>query len=187
MDIFLLRHAETKSNQLGALSSTPSDPLTEHGLWQAYTIIDSLKALNIDTILCSPYERARYTVQPFAEAVSIPTVIHPCLAEGQLALDGEVALTKASYSMSPDGFCYPSDNEGVGSFLSRAKEAEELILSEASKRVLVVTHGHMIRELINRFLKLSAKTRFPHHNCGLSHLSIGEVTTVRFINRALCT
>lgn len=42
--------------------------------------------LEIEAILCSPYIRALDTVEPFAQAASIPVAVHPCLAEGELVL-----------------------------------------------------------------------------------------------------
>lgn len=187
MDIFLLRHAETDSNQAGLLSSGSEDALTEHGKWQAQTIVDDLMELEIETVLCSPYSRALDTIEPFTRAASIPVVVHPCLAEGQLVLDSLVSHEEPVYVSHSSGHLHPAENEQAGAFLRRALLAQEVISSQSASKVLVVTHGHMIRELLNIFLALPAKTRFPHDNCGLSLVSVGEVNTVAFINRAMCS
>lgn len=187
MEFFLLRHAETESNRAGSLASGGEDGLTEHGSWQAQSIIEGLKGLELDTVLCSPYERAFHTVEPFAAAASIPIVVHSCLAEGQLVLDSSVSHEEPVYVPHTSGYLYPEENELAAAFLGRVKHAQEVIFSQPVSRVLVVTHGHMIRELINGILALPSKTRFPHDNCGLSHISVGKVSTVNFLNRTMCS
>lgn len=187
MDIFLLRHAETESNQAGSLSSGSEDALTEYGKWQARAIVGGLVELEIEAILCSPYARALDTVEAFAQAASIPVAVHPCLAEGQLVLDSSVPHEEPVYIPHTSGRLHPAENEQAGAFLRRALQAQEVILSQSVSRILVVTHGHMIRELLNYLLALPEKTRFPHNNCGLSLVSLGEVNTVGFLNRAMCS
>ncbi|UTF61216.1 histidine phosphatase family protein [Gilvimarinus sp. DA14] len=187
MDIFLLRHAETESNQAGSLASGSEDTLTEYGKWQAQAIVAGLMELEIEAIFCSPYSRALDTIYPFTQAASIPVVVHPCLAEGQLVLDSFVSHEEPVYVSHSSGHLYPAENEQAGAFLRRALQAQEIISSQSASKVLVVTHGHMIRELLNNYLALPVKTRFPHDNCGLSRISVGELNTVVFINRALCS
>lgn len=187
MDIFLLRHAETESNRAGSLASGSEDALTEFGHWQAQTIVDGLIELEVAAILCSPYSRALDTVKPFAQAASLPVEVHPCLAEGQLILENSVSYEEPVYMPHASGYLFPAINEQAGAFLRRVAQAQELIYSQSSSKVLVVTHGHMIRELLNSLLALPEKTRFPHVNCGLSHITSGDVTTVGFLNRAMCS
>ncbi|MGM0823928.1 MAG: histidine phosphatase family protein [Pseudomonadota bacterium] len=187
MEIFLLRHAETESNRAGSLSSGCEDALTEFGHWQAQEIIDGLMGLGIKAILCSPYSRVRNTIEPFAQAASLPVVVHPCLAEGQLILDNSAFQEEPVYTPHASGYLHPVKNEQAGAFLRRVMQAQEVIFSQSASKILVVTHGHMIRELLNGFLALPSKTRFPNDNCGLSHVSVGEVNTVGFINRAMCS
>ncbi|WP_422674155.1 histidine phosphatase family protein [Billgrantia antri] len=185
MDIFLLRHAETESNRAGSLASGSEDALTEYGHRQAQAIVDGLMELEIEAILCSPYARALDTVEPFAQAASLPVVAHPCLAEGQLVLDNAISYEDPIYMPHSSGHLHPKENEQAGAFLRRALEAKELIFAQPVSKILVVTHGHMIRELLNIFLALPVKTRFPHDNCGLSLVSVGKINTVGFLNRAM--
>lgn len=187
MDIFLLRHAETDSNRAGLLASGSEDALTDYGYWQAQAIVDSLMQLEIEVILCSPYSRALDTVEPFAKTAALPVVVYPCLAEGQLVLESSVSHQEPVYIPHASGHLHPATNEQAGAFLRRVTQAQEVIFSQSASRILVVTHGHMIRELLNSLLALPAKTRFPHENCGLSLVSVGEVNTVGFLNRAMCS
>ncbi|UZH11188.1 MULTISPECIES: histidine phosphatase family protein [unclassified Halomonas] len=187
MEIFLLRHAETESNRAGSLSSGCEDTLTQLGHWQARAIVDGLMEFEIETILCSPYSRALDTVAPFAQAASLAVEVHPCLAEGQLILDNLVSHEEPIYMPHSSGYLHPAGTEQAGAFLGRVMQAQEIIFSQAASKILVVTHGHMIRELLNSLLALPIKTRFPHDNCGLSLISVGKVNTVGFLNRAMCS
>ncbi|MFC3702713.1 histidine phosphatase family protein [Reinekea marina] len=186
MEIFLLRHAETETNREGGLATGSDDALTEHGHHQAQSIIEGLLALEIDSILSSPYPRALETVRPFSEFAKKNIEVHSCLAEGQLLLSGSHDEEEPKYFSHGAGYDYPSQNETGGAFLARVRRTKEVILSQPCQRILVVTHGHMLRELINNILALPHKVRFPHENCGLTHVTIGEVIMVNCINRPMC-
>lgn len=182
MFLYFLRHAETESNRIRSLSSCNEDPLTQAGWEHAKLIVHELMELGVEKILCSPYSRAIDTITPFSIASQLVPEIHPCLAEGQLVLNTLCEIENPEYL--PDAK-YPIQNETQGQFLGRAMEASELIHSQKSKSVLVVSHGHMIRELLNIQLNTGKKIRFPHYNCGLSCLFIGEYLEIKFANRAL--
>jgi len=182
MDIFLLRHAETESNRKGLLSSFSEDPLTDKGVAQSFDIVDSLEKLEIQTILCSPYLRALETIKPFSRAVGMEIEMHRSLAEGQLVLDTSVKPINPSYCKVSD---HPILDETQEQFVGRAFSAAQFILNQKNNRILVVSHGHMIRELLNIFIKPVEKMRFPHENCGITKLSIGENQMIHYINREL--
>ncbi len=184
MDIFLLRHAETESNRNGSLSSMAEEPLTDYGAKQAMDIVDELVTLRIQTILSSPYPRAQKTIEPFSKMSGLKVESHACLAEGQLVLDSSRKYEKPIYSGINN---YPLQNETKEQFIGRAREAVELILSQEKEKILVVSHGHTIRELLNLFFKTTDKVRYPHANCGLSWVSMGEYTMDQYINRELCS
>ncbi len=182
MEIYLLRHAETEANKKGCLSSHADDMLTDRGLEQANNIVDELNNLNAQSILCSPYPRAIQTIMPFSNSSSLEIEVHPCLAEGQLVLESSLLAEPPEYSGG-----YPIKNETKGQFIGRSKQAVELILNQEKDTVLVVSHGHMIRELLNILLNTTHKVRFPHANCGLSCVSIGKNPVVQYINHVLCS
>ena len=182
MDIFLLRHAQTTPNQKGELYSTSEDSLTKAGLEQATAMVPDLLKLEIETILCSPYPRAINTITPFCEAAGKEINSSGCLAEGQLVLESSIKAQPPEYS-PVNG--YPIQNETKTQFIGRAKQAMELILNQSTANVLVVSHGHMIRELLNMFLDTTKKVRFPHNNCGLTYLSLKEHVLVQYTNRII--
>lgn len=134
MDILLLRHAETNTNQAGSLSSGSEDSLTEYGYWQAQAIVDGLMELEIEAVLCSPYSRALETVEPFAKSASLPVLVHPCLAEGQLVLNSSVSYEEPAYMQHASGYLYPTKDESAGAFLKRVMQAKEVIFSQSVSR-----------------------------------------------------
>jgi len=182
MDVFLLRHAETQTNEQGVLSSSIDGSLTQIGLEQASSIVAELENLGINAIVSSPYLRALKTVEPFSKASGLKVQDYSCLAEGQLVLDSTLKSEEPKYGPSNG---YPIQGETKEQFLGRAKQASELLLKQKDSRILVVSHGHMIRELINIFIQSSNKVRFPHDNCGLTHISFGDHVTIRYLNRAI--
>jgi broad specificity phosphatase PhoE len=186
MDIYLLRHAESNANKMGFLSSENNDQLTDKGIEQSNQIINELCCLNIDHILCSPLQRAINTVNPYSCEAGLNIEIVPCLAEGQLILDERVEVENPIYIKSKNGYKQPIEKETKNQFLGRVAEAAKVIKSKSIPRLLVVTHGHMIRELINNLLGLRERVRFPHDNCGLSCISNASdsgLHSVKYINR----
>lgn len=188
MNIYLLRHAETIENLNGMLSSKSGDSLSRQGIEQSMIIVDKLRPLNIDRILCSPYPRAVKTIEAYSNKVKKTIEVHSCLAEGQLILETSTHYESPIYELTVSGYRYPVKGETAGQFLSRAKEATKLVLAQDKSNILVVTHGHMIREILNNMLATNSKLRFPHDNCGLSCISTETNMMVKFINRNIdCT
>lgn len=167
MQLYLLRHAESISNEKRQARSEPDEPLSQLGSQQAIALGDHLAKLNLDKILCSTLLRAKQTIDPYLQKHPIPTEYHDALIEGQLVLSNSQLDEKETL------------------FLQRAKLAVNLITDQTCERILVVSHGHMIRELINLLLSLPCKVRFPHENCGLSLIDISETISVKYVNKNL--
>jgi broad specificity phosphatase PhoE len=93
--IALVRHCESAGQ-------APEAPLTETGHAQALDLVGRLSSLAIDHIVCSPYARARATIQPFAMRAGLPVHLDDRLAvvvsHGQL-------LSLVLHSIDP-GFGY---------------------------------------------------------------------------------
>ncbi|MFD2176107.1 histidine phosphatase family protein [Veronia pacifica] len=186
MDIFLLRHAESISSQNGSFASDAGEPLTEKGYKDAERIVPLLSELDLDKVLCSPYLRARDTVAPFVRESGVDLTILPSLAEGQLVLDNiAISPEPADYILDESGELQPAKPETPGAFLSRVRQSVGSLLDNRDERILVVSHGHMIREILNVLMRVDTKIRFPHDNCGMSHLTLGNDFTCHYINRTL--
>ncbi|WP_161569637.1 histidine phosphatase family protein [Veronia nyctiphanis] len=186
MDIFFLRHAESLSNCNGSYSSDPGEPLTQKGYMDAERIIPDLLDLNLDIIMCSPCLRARDTIAPIKRELDISVNILPALAEGQnIGVDQLISPEPADFVFDANGELFPPEDESAGAFLSRVRQSVSTINEIQAKRILVVSHGHMLREILNEYLQTDVKICFPHDNCGLTHISIGSGVTCHYINRIL--
>lgn len=182
--VYFLRHAHTVTTYNGYTCGSEGS-LSTFGIQQAANIVDELGTLGIQRILCSPYERALHTIAPFVNKSGLPMQVLACLAEGQLVLNDEIELEEPCYVETSTGYHQPCQNETKGQFLSRTKHVMDAIAAQDATTLLVVSHGHMIREMLNNLLALRTRLRFPHDNCGLSCIASGEYMTVRFINRIL--
>lgn len=63
-NIYVIRHGETNAGK-NVIIATEDEPLNELGIQQAKKVGNDLKKLNIDTIYCSPIERAKHTLELF--------------------------------------------------------------------------------------------------------------------------
>ncbi|MBU2862475.1 histidine phosphatase family protein [Reinekea forsetii] len=178
MNLYLLRHAESENNALGLNNSVANEPLSNKGFKQAQRIVTSLGELNINQVLCSSLPRARQTVQPFIETTGLPIEYSDVLVEGQLVLNG-VGVDSTSNKGAD------SVSESAEEFIKRSVKAAEMIRSFNNGNILIVTHGHMIREIINILLDTKEKVRFPHDNCGITKFVFERSVKVDYINRPL--
>ncbi len=83
--VYLIRHAESRPSED---LPEPDWPLSERGRMQASALVDAMRPLEIDILYSSPYERARHTLQPLADALSKPLHIVPDLRERRLTHRG---------------------------------------------------------------------------------------------------
>lgn len=109
--------------------------------------------------------------------------IVPELSEGHLMLHEQVNPEKPEYIEKQGIGRVPIDTESDGQFFSRASVAIQIILNQNVNRTLVVSHGHMIRELLNQLLGTVKRIRFPHGNCHATSITVGDNLMVNYINR----
>lgn len=177
MKIFLLRHAESESNALRRPVSLAEEGLSDRGRHQAEQIVSVLQGLSFTEVLCSTHTRARQTIEPFLKQSDSRIEYSDLLVEGHLVINGQSRTVKETEK---------SNQESAKEFLHRVELAWQLIL-RCQSNVLIVTHGHMIRALLNLILDITATVRFPHDNCGLTCVELGDEIRVEYLNRVLCT
>ena len=183
MEIILLRHGEVKENRDGKLSVDYSTPLTDTGTFQSQSICAELQKIKIDSVLVSPLPRAIKTIEPYCIASGIKMSIIPELSEGHLMLHEHVNPEKPEYIEKQGIGRVPIATESDGQFFSRASIAIQIILNQNSNRTLVVSHGHMIRELLNQLLGTIKRVRFPHGNCHATSITVEDHMMVNHLNR----
>ena len=181
--IYLLRHAQSQASANQDTSLAPDSPLSPFGQRQAQHIVPALKALSLDAVWCSPFLRAEQTISTFLSDSEIKAQVIPALAEGQLLLDATISAAASRFG--PEAM--PAVDERPEEFIARIDGVIKSLHSQSNKRLLLVSHDHTIRALLNRIIQPSCIVRFPHQNCGLSAVTIHPELCIEFINRPLCS
>jgi 2,3-bisphosphoglycerate-dependent phosphoglycerate mutase len=135
--IALVRHCESAGQ-------APEAPLTETGHAQALDLVGRLSSLAIDHIVCSPYARARATIQPFAMRAGLPVHLDDRLAERRLSpepIDNWRGFVRQSFD-DPDSRA-PGGESGRET-LGRAWAAMESVLQGGHRLPVVVSHGQLL-------------------------------------------
>jgi probable phosphoglycerate mutase len=84
--IIIVRHGESKTNELGLLVGQGDFPLTDLGLAQAEQTAEALAGEQIDAVYSSDLCRASRTAQPIAEALGLPLELDARLREIDMGL-----------------------------------------------------------------------------------------------------
>ncbi len=151
-----VRHGETSFNAEWKANGWTMEPLTEKGKNQAAETAKRLLKQKFDVLLCSDLPRARETADIIAKALKMKVTECPELRERNIGpwegkSDKEILSkhphvdpsfhTTSFHHETPDGKC-----ESLSQFLERAQTAQKKLLAEfPGKRVLIVSHGGMIR------------------------------------------
>ena len=202
MKLMLVRHAESMGNVTGEYSTAIADSLSPRGHEQARALADSLKAWSFAKIICSPLERTRDTIKPYLEATGQRAELWPEIAEAcwhdereELAANWRPQPAPSLPKAYEELFSYRDDNavahtepETFGEGLCRVHAAVDM-LREMSRdtdgMVLMIIHGHFIREVLNLFLATRKINPFHHANCGMTLLEHQGVWAMAFCNRLM--
>ncbi|WP_347108880.1 histidine phosphatase family protein [Paenarthrobacter sp. S56] len=141
----LVRHGQTDWNAERRLQGVTDIPLNETGRAQARDAVGALSAYEWDTIVSSPLGRAAETADIIAEGLGLTVARRvPELIERSFGpAEGLQAGPELEALRIPGGFKGAESDEDAA---ARGLAAlEELAQEFAGKRVLVVSHGTLIR------------------------------------------
>ena len=156
--LLLIRHGETAGNANGIIQH-PDTPLNDNGLSQATLLAKKLSfEYGIDTILTSDYTRALQTARKIADNNNSTISVSSLLRErnfGKLrgtsyAELGNLDVFSESYT-PPDGESWDKFHQRVDSAWEEIKKVK----SEINGTLAVVTHGLVLRSLIERKLTIA--------------------------------
>lgn len=198
--IYLVRHGETEANVKRVLQG-PDLPLTQRGEKQATEVAKRLTHLQFQTLISSPFLRARQTVQAVAEA---------CNKEVEfLDLFREIQPPAHFFGMSweSEEYCayveeekknrhshewYSQDTESFLARVDRANQALSFLESHESDEIVVVTHGTFLKLLtccavfagkVTPEMWDTWKLAYEFDNTGISLLEYnGERWRIRILN-----
>lgn len=161
----LVRHGQTDWNAERRLQGVTDIPLNEVGRQQARDAVEVLSGYEWDTIVSSPLSRAAETADLIAEGLGLKVARRvPKLIERSFGpAEGLQAGPELEALRVPGGFRGgESDDEAA----ARGIDAlDELAKEFAGKRVLVVSHGTLIRLTLSRAI---GKTLDSVHNAALN-------------------
>jgi broad specificity phosphatase PhoE len=166
-ELWLCRHGETEWSLDGRHTSHTDLVLTPAGVDEARELAKLLAGVVFDLVLTSPLRRASDT----AELLGFPEARRePALAEWHYG-DYEGMTTAAIREKAPGWtvWTHPSPGgETAEQVAARADRVIARVLTEATNRALVVSHGHFLRVLAARWIGEEAAFG--------SHLLLGTAT-----------
>lgn len=179
-DIYLARHGETVWNLEKKLQGQLDSPLTERGKQQAEGLAQQVQTLAVTGVVHSPLGRARETALICQARLQIPLVDEHNLQErcfGDWQGEKKHDLkAKGIYSSLIDKLNYvaPPNGESALSSAERLYRClESIAKSNVNQRVLVISHGDIIR-CFCKFLAVNSGDEFSGktlQNCEFHHLA----------------
>ncbi len=159
--LFLLRHGKTAFS--GRLVGSTDVGLTSTGGDQIRAIRPALRREKIDRIFCSPMRRCRETARILeldGEIFFVDDLKEIDFGRWEGLEFSEIEKRDPEYVRNwvedPKGFCFPG-GECCADFIARLEAFKERVQCLADEKVLIITHGGVIRHLICLFLGVSVK------------------------------
>jgi probable phosphoglycerate mutase len=180
--LILVRHGLTAQTGKVLYGRTPGIPLDDRGRAQAATLATRLAPLRPTAIYSSPLERCVQTVEPLAGALRVPVLLRDELIEMHAGAWTGRSLPQLRRSKhwptvqrEPSAFRFPGGGESFTEAYDRiVAEAERIARRHRRGRVVVATHGDLVRILIAHYagVPLDGFQRF-----GADTASVTIVTT----------
>ena len=184
-EIILIRHGETEWNSQKRMQGHSNSDLSEVGRGQIQALGELMKNVSFDHIYSSDSLRTRQTAEAITQYSGHTLQFDQRIREKNLGVFEGLTSTEAKerhpevYSLfKTAGANYVIDEgESTQQLLERALEfIEEIRLRHPQERVVMVTHGGVVRVLMKHALGLSidAPTRFIIKNTGIFGLIWNE-------------
>ena len=181
--VLLVRHGATSATRQQCFAGATDSPLSRDGRRQAQALGEVIDGFGPHTCLCSPLRRCQQTASLVLPARALAVVAVPDLRE--LDFGAWEGRTYAEIARSdPQGLARmmrfdpdyaPGGGELLGGFLARVHSAARLITSHPADKVLVVTHGGVIRALLCILLGLDLHKQF--HAFEIAPAAVAELMT----------
>ena len=158
-EVYLLRHGDT--GKPGCYVGSTDVSLSAIGRQQVKNVAKTLRLQNFDKVLCSPMLRCRQTCEEMD--LQIPFQIEELLKEVDFGrwegkkfaeIAAQDAEAVVAWNDNPESFRFP-DGEALASFYKRVSAIFTMLDKDESRRILLVTHGGIIRHLLCLFLGIS--------------------------------
>lgn len=160
--LWLLRHGQTEWSKSGQHTGLTDIPLTEKGEEQAAAARPKLADVHFDLVLASPYQRAIRTAElaGFDRVTEEPEAHEWDYGDYEGISSEQVRKDRPGWLIWNDGV---PNGETINQVAGRADTVIARVLAlqksgqhpDAVKNVLLVAHGHFLRVLTARWLKMA--------------------------------
>ena len=162
LEIYITRHGATKWNSENRLQGWLNSELTDSGIRNAIQLGKRLSDREFNSIYTSPSKRALETAKLIKADKNTPLIIMGNLKEisfgdweGKTQEEIEIDFKEEYYNFwnKPHLYNHQYHNaEGLKTFKNRVDEAmKEIISDNTSGKILIVTHGVVIRAIMSFF------------------------------------
>ena len=163
MNLYIIRHGQTKWNKEEVFRGTKDIPLNDVGMQEATALGEYLKDTHFDAIYTSPLSRATQTAEALGRAVSLDPVEEPNLIDLNFGTWQGVSHeeVKKKYSdlyrtwiNTPEKAHFP-EGESLQEVLNRVDTLMETLLGKhIGQTIALVSHRVVCKVLICRLLGL---------------------------------
>ncbi|TSC71405.1 MAG: putative phosphoglycerate mutase [Parcubacteria group bacterium Gr01-1014_70] len=152
--IYFVRHAESEANVADDRFQDSTSQLSAEGLRQAEVLAERVSNISVDMIISSTMKRARQTSEIVAKKIAKPVVYTDLLHEARLPSvyygkrrdDPEILKLQGLYMQNRfDKRWRLADEENFEDRKARAKKILAYLLGFKEEKILVVTHGTILR------------------------------------------
>jgi len=191
--LFLVRHGLTAQTGKTLYGRADGIPLDERGLAQADDLVARFAPVRLTAIYSSPLERCVQSVAPLARAQRLEVVRRPGLIEMDAGSWTGKPISRLRRTQrwkevqtSPSTFRFPGGGESFAEARVRVvAEVEAIAKRHRRGRVLVATHGDIVRILLSHFegAPLDAFQRTVVETASVSVLTIdGGAARIHLVN-----
>lgn len=183
--VILVRHGRSTANKEHVLAGrTPGVGLDATGMEQAARLVERLADCSIGAIVSSPLDRCRSTVQPLAEALSLPVAIDERLNEvdygewtGRKLADLRGDKAWHTVQNHPSAMVFPH-GEALAAVSARAVAAAREHAASGSGAVLLCSHGDVLGAILADALGMH-QDLFQRLVIGPASISVVRYTPMR--------
>lgn len=164
--IYFVRHGQTEWNVQGRLQGRGDSPLTALGRSQATAHQQWLREAKPNAVIASPLGRVQATVALATEGLDLPLTLDEALSERCMGdFEGwtmeEIAAQHPELAAikSRDPWAWqPPGGEDYDSLFARTTPVVKRLKEHPQERLLVVSHGTIVRPILAQFLAIDRET-----------------------------
>lgn len=163
---YVVRHGEAEQNKRKILNSNAANvfKLTHEGQKQAKKAAERLADKNIDMIFCSNFPRADETAQIIADEIHVEKIIDDRLREHDMGIfdgKGDADYVRSFADTQERYYKKIQDGESFEEMEQRVIEYINFLNRKyTGKKIVIVTHGDVIRAIARYFDRLSIEETF---------------------------